>query len=152
MAGGAKVALEKARFIIVPGAAGTELPRELQALANGEGIAPWGRVVHEQWIKHCFRDQSVLSPDDYLARPSAAPASDVEIESISSDDDDEASDVPPRDVLVRVNKIIKAVRDWRAGKGNTKTTYKTVYNFVDNLSSSQVSFKLRCVKLTRRRA
>lgn len=146
------MALEKARFIIVPGAAGTELPRELQALANGEGIAPWGRVVHEQWIKHCFRDQSVLSPDDYLARPSAAPASDVEIESISSDDDDEASDVPPRDVLVRVNKIIKAVRDWRAGKGNTKTTYKTVYNFVDNLSSSQVSFKLRCVKLTRRRA
>lgn len=146
------MALERARFIIVPGAAGAELPRELQALANGEGIAPWGRVVHEQWIKHCFRDQSVLSPDDYLARPSAAPASDVEIESISSDDDDEASDVPPRDVLVRVNKIIKAVRDWRAGKGNTKTTYKTVYNFVDNLSSSQVSFKLRCVKLTRRRA
>lgn len=139
MAGGAKVALEKARFIIVPGAAGAELSREHQTLANGDGIAPWARVVHEQWIKHCFRDQSVLSPDDYLARPSAAPASDVEIESISSDDDDEASDIPPRDVLVRVNKIIKAVRDWRAGKGSTKTTYKTVYNFVDNLSSSQVS-------------
>lgn len=132
------MALEKARFIIVPGNAGDELTRELHGIASGDGIAPWARVVHEQWIKHCFRDQSVLSPDDYLARASSQPS---EADSAAAtSDDDEVSDVPPRDVLVRVNKIIKAVRDWKAGKIKTKTNYKTVYNFVDNLSSTQVSF------------
>lgn len=131
------MALDKARFVIVPGNAGTEVTPELQRLASGDDVAPWARVVHEQWIKHCFRDQCVLSPDDYLAHPSeAVPADELESEYANTDDDG-ASDVPPREALVRVNQIIKTVRKWKAG--NTKSNFTTVYNFVDNLWNTQVS-------------
>lgn len=152
------MSLDRARFVIVPGNAGGKVAPELQPIVRGEGIAPWARVVHEQWIKHCFRDECVLNADDYLAsvtestepeeseEPEEAEEAEAAEEtpsqsttSAEDSSDDEPTDVPPRHKLVRVQKIIKAVRDWKAGKSPGTTNYKTVYSFVDNLSSTQVS-------------
>lgn len=137
MAGGEQVSLARARFVIVPGNVGSIVPSSLESTLNGEGISPFARVVHEQWIKHCFRDECVLDPDDYLATP-PSPDGRYTADSEHDTDGDEPrpAQVPPKSALASIEKIIKAVRDWRAGK--IESNYTTVYRFVDKLSGSMV--------------
>lgn len=145
MAGGVKTSVNKARFVIVPGKVGDDLTPEQQKAV--QDVGPWGRVVHEQWIKHCFRDECIVNPDNYLANLSVSPVY------IVSDDEDDGGDgqddrgegkrdddMPPADALQRIQQIIDALREWKAA-GRPGRQHRTVYSFVDNLAGTRVSWQ-----------
>lgn len=60
------MALEEAQFVIVPGKVGDKLDAAVRAALYDVG--PLARIIHEQWIKHCFMRESVVDPEHYNAK------------------------------------------------------------------------------------